>query len=199
MSRSEARWNRQPAKLRTEHCLIACQAGGSNSVTNVRTWATHTVELGDVLARMNNMLRSARRFLIGATVYCVLECPTFAVCLRVVHLEPHLLDNTGPLTRDTAVRRRVFLSLRDLPPYFIVRSLACDTEDRAVYTFISSTRWRPILYVRFYMGQNWFFFPRNDSPASRVAVARRVFFFFFIRDIKVYGRDNVVVIIEYMQ
>lgn len=77
---------------------------------NVRTWSTHTVELGDVLARMNKMLRRARRFLIGATVYSVLECPTFAVCLWVVHLEPHLLDNMGPLTRDTAVCRGVSLS-----------------------------------------------------------------------------------------
>lgn len=77
---------------------------------NVRTWSTHTVELGDVLARMNKMLRRARRFLIGATVYGVLECPTFAVCLWVVHLEPHLLDNTGPLTRDTAVCRGASLS-----------------------------------------------------------------------------------------
>jgi len=76
----------------------------------VRTWSTHTVELGDVLARVNNMLRRARRFLVGATVYGVLERPTFAVCLWVVHLEPHLLDNTGPLTRDTAVRRGVSLS-----------------------------------------------------------------------------------------
>lgn len=77
---------------------------------NVRTWSTHTVELGDVLARVNNMLRRARRFLVGATVYGVLERPTFAVCLWVVHLEPHLLDNMGPLTRDTAVRRGVSLS-----------------------------------------------------------------------------------------
>lgn len=83
---------------------------GLNSVINVRTWSTHTVELGDVLARVNKMLRRARRFLIGAAVYGVLECPTFAVCLWVVHLEPHLLDNTGPLTRDTAVCRGVFLS-----------------------------------------------------------------------------------------
>lgn len=80
----------------------------------MRTWSTHTVELGDVLARVNNMLRRARRFLVGATVYGVLKCPTFAVCLWVVHLEPHLLDNTGPLTRDTAVRRGVFLT-RGLP------------------------------------------------------------------------------------
>lgn len=79
--------------------------GGLNSVINVRTWSTHTVELGDVLARMNNMLRCARRFLVGAAIYGILESPTFAVCLWVVHLEPHLLDNTGPLTRDTAVRR----------------------------------------------------------------------------------------------
>lgn len=79
----------------------------------MRTWSTHTVELGDVLARMNNMLRRARRFLVGATVYGVFERPTFAVCLRVVHLEPHLLDNMGPLTRDTAVRRGV--PLRGLP------------------------------------------------------------------------------------
>lgn len=76
----------------------------------MRTWSTHTVELGDVLARVNKMLRRARRFLIGAAVYGILECPTFAVCLWVVHLEPHLLDNTGPLTRDTAVRRGVSLS-----------------------------------------------------------------------------------------
>lgn len=76
----------------------------------MRTWSTHTVELGDVLARMNNMLRRARRFFIGATIYGVLERPTFAVCLWVVHLEPHLLDNMGPLTRDTAVRRGVSLS-----------------------------------------------------------------------------------------
>lgn len=80
----------------------------------MRTWSTHTVELGDVLARMYNMLRRARRFLIGATIYGVLECPTFAVCLWVVHLEPHLLDNMGPLTRDTAVRRGVSLT-RGLP------------------------------------------------------------------------------------
>lgn len=86
-----------------------------NSVINVRTWSTHTVELGDVFARVNKMLRRARRFLVGAAVYSVLECPTFAVCLRVVHLEPHLLDNTGPLTRDTAVRRGASLS-RGLPP-----------------------------------------------------------------------------------
>lgn len=44
-----------------------------------------------------------------------------------------------------------------------------------------------------------FFSPRKDSPASRVAVARRVFFFFFIRDINLYDRDNVLVITEYMQ
>lgn len=60
------------------------------------------------------MLRRARRFLIGATVYGVLECPTFAVCLWVVHLEPHLLDNMGPLTRDTAVCRGASLT-RGLP------------------------------------------------------------------------------------
>lgn len=82
---------------------------------------------------MNNMLRRARRFLIGATVYGVLERPTFAVCLWVVHLEPHLLDNMGPLTRDTAVRRGVSLT-RGLPRTFV--GLACDTEDWAVYVFI---------------------------------------------------------------
>lgn len=84
--------------------------GGLNSDIKVRTWSTHTVELGDVFARVNKMLWCACRFFIGATVYGVLECPTFAVCLWVVHLEPHLLDNTGPLTRDTAVRRGVSLS-----------------------------------------------------------------------------------------
>lgn len=171
----------------------------------MRTWATHTVELGDVLARMNNMLRSARRFLIGATVYCVLECPTFAVCLRVVHLEPHLLDNTGPLTRDTAVRRRVFLSLSEIYPLISLSDHWHATPRIGQFTRLSRQHGRPTLYVRFYMGQNWFPLsppsPRKDSPASRVAVARRVFFFFFffIRDINLYGRDNVVLIIEYMQ
>lgn len=96
----------------------------------MRTWSTHTVELGDVLVRMNNMLWRARRFFIGATIYGVLERPTFAVCLWVVHLEPHLLDNMGPLTRDTAVRRGVSLT-RGLPRTFV--GLACDTEDWAVY------------------------------------------------------------------
>lgn len=76
----------------------------------MRTWSTHTVELADVLARMYKMLWCACRLFIGATIYGVFECPTFAVCLWVVHLEPHLLDNTGPLTRDTAVRRGVSLS-----------------------------------------------------------------------------------------
>lgn len=106
--------------------------GGLNSDIKVRTWSTHTVELGDVLARMNNMLRRARRFFIGATIYGVLERPTFAVCLWVVHLEPHLLDNMGPLTRDTAVCRGVSLT-RGLPRTFV--GLACDTEDWAVYFF----------------------------------------------------------------
>lgn len=104
--------------------------GGLKSVIKVRTWSTHTVELGDVLVRMNNMLWRARRFFIGATIYGVLERPTFAVCLWVVHLEPHLLDNMGPLTRDTAVRRGVSLT-RGLPRTFV--GLACDTEDWAVY------------------------------------------------------------------
>lgn len=78
------------------------------------------------------MLRRARRFFIGATIYGVLERPTFAVCLWVVHLEPHLLDNMGPLTRDTAVCRGVSLT-RGLPRTFV--GLACDTEDWAVYIF----------------------------------------------------------------
>lgn len=95
---------------------------GLNSVIKVRTWSTHTVELGDVLARMYNMLRCAPRFLIGATVYGVFKCPTFAVCLWVVHLEPHLLDNMGPLTRDTAVCRGVFLTrVLPLPPPLLCR------------------------------------------------------------------------------
>lgn len=105
----------------------------------MRTWSTHTVELGDVLARVNNMLRRVCRFLIGAAVYGVLKCPTFAVCLRVVHLEPHLLDNTGPLTRDTAARRGA--SLSEVYPLMLFVDLACDTEDRrAVCVFLSFQR-----------------------------------------------------------
>lgn len=82
---------------------------------------------------MNKMLRRAGRFLVGATVYGVLERPTFAVRLWVVHLEPHLLDNTGPLTRDTAVRRGA--SLSEVYPFTFV-GLACDTEDwQCVYSY----------------------------------------------------------------
>lgn len=66
-----------------------------------------TVKLVDILSRMNEMLRRRRCLLVSSPIYSVLERSTFAVCLRVVDLEPHLLDNTGPLTRDTAVRRGV--------------------------------------------------------------------------------------------
>lgn len=63
-----------------------------------------TIKFANIFARMNEMLWCRRGFLVGPTIDGVFERATFAVCLRVVHLEPHLLDNTGPLTRDTAVR-----------------------------------------------------------------------------------------------
>lgn len=135
----------------------------------MRTWSTHTVELGDVLARMNNMLRRARRFFIGATIYGVLERPTFAVCLWVVHLEPHLLDNMGPLTRDTAVCRGVTLT-RGLPRTFV--GLACDTEDWAVYFFNRGD-------VRFYVVIGAIGIRETHLLLCRCCDSRLLVFFFF--------------------
>lgn len=50
------------------------------------------------------MLRCRCSFLVSSAIDSILEGSTFAMRFWVMHLEPHLLDNTGPLTRDTAVR-----------------------------------------------------------------------------------------------
>ena len=82
-----------------------------------------TIKFADVLARMNEMLRRRRCFFVSPAIDRVLEGVSFAVCLGVVYLEAHLLDNTGPLTRDTAVRYGTFLFKNH--PFYI--RLACNT------------------------------------------------------------------------